>query len=163
MSFGFALVAIFACTLSFQSLKASIRCSPVSGTELTNDLRKRASELGARLFRQNSGMGWIGKAERIFSPRTIRVGPGDVVIRNARPFHAGFDGLSDLGGWTPITITADMVGATFAQYAQVEVKFGRDRATKEQIEWIEAVNKAGGRAGIARNENDLSEILFGKR
>lgn len=135
----------------------------MSGTDLTNELRKRASELGARLFRQNTGMGWIGKAERGYPGKVVKLGPNDVVIRNARPFHAGFDGLSDLGGWTPITITANMVGSTFAQYAQVEVKFGKDRATKEQLSWIDAVNAAGGRAGVARNETDLSEILFGKR
>ncbi len=133
----------------------------MSGTDLTNELRKRASELGARLFRQNTGQAWVGKVER--GNRTVRLGPGDVVIRNARPFHAGFTGMADLGGWSPITITQEMVGATIAQYAQVEVKFGTDRPTKEQLAWIDAVNAAGGRAGIARNENDLSEILFGKR
>lgn len=132
----------------------------MSGTDLTNELRKRASELGARLFRQNTGVAWVGKVER--GPGVKHLGPGDVVIRNARPFHAGFTGMSDLGGWSPVTITVDMVGATLAQYAQVEIKYGKDRATKEQIDWIEAVNKAGGRAGIARNEKDLSEILFGK-
>lgn len=119
--------------------------------------------MGARLFRQNTGVAWVGKVERGFPGKRVVLGPNDVVIRNARPFHAGFDGLSDLGGWSPITITADMVGATFAQYAQVEVKFGKDRATKDQLAWIDAVNAAGGRAGIARNEKDLSEILFGKR
>ena len=147
--------------LCFLSLRVLIGCSPVSGTELGNQLRKRASELGARLFRQNSGMGWIGKVER--GPGVKRLNAGDVVVRNARPFHAGFDGLSDLGGWSPVTITSDMVGATIAIYAQVEVKFGADRPTKEQLAWIEAVKASGGRAGIARNEEDLSEILFGKR
>lgn len=135
----------------------------MSGTDLQNELRKRASELGARLLRQNTGMGWIGKSERGYAGKRVILGPNDVVVRNARPFHAGFEGWADLGGWSPITITQEMVGATFAQYAQVEVKFGKDRPTKEQLAWIEAVNKAGGRAGIARNENDLSEILFGKR
>lgn len=135
----------------------------MSGTELMHSLQKRASQLGARLFRQNTGMGWIGKAERGYPGKRVILGAGDVVIRNARPFHAGFEGWSDLGGWSPITITSDHVGATFAQYAQVEVKFGTDRATKEQLAWIEAVNAAGGRAGIARNEDDLSEILFGDR
>jgi hypothetical protein len=134
----------------------------MSGADLTNELRKRASELGARLFRQNSGMGWIGKAERGFPGKVTAVGANDVVIRNARPFHAGFDGLSDLGGWTPVMITPEMVGSTLAVYAQVEVKFGRDRATKEQLAWIEAVNAAGGRAGVARDDKDLSRILFGK-
>ncbi len=133
----------------------------MSGTDLMNELRKRASELGARLFRQNSGMAWVGsKIERGYPGRVAPIGPHDVVIRNARPFHSGFDGLSDLGGWVPVTITTEMVGATVAIYSQVEVKFGKDRPTKEQLAWIDAVNKAGGRAGIARNEQDLSQILF---
>lgn len=135
----------------------------MSGTDLSNDLRKRASELGARLFRQVSSIVWVGKVEKGYPGKKVTLRPGDIVIRNARPIHAGFDGLSDLGGWSPVTITQEMVGSTFAQYAQVEVKFGTDRPTKEQLAWIEAVNAAGGRAGIARNEDDLSEILFGKR
>lgn len=135
----------------------------MSGTDLSNDLRKRASEWGARLFRQVSSLVWVGKVERGYPGKVVKLGPNDIVIRNARPIQAGFDGLSDLGGWSPVTITAGMVGSTIAQYSQVEVKFGRDRPTKEQLSWIDAVNAAGGRAGIARNEEDLSEILFGKR
>lgn len=119
-------------------------------------LQKLASTLGARLFRQNSGMAWVGKAQR--GPGMVRLAPGDVVIRNARPFHAGFTGMSDLGGWVPVEITAAMVGTTVAVYAQVEVKASA-RPTKEQIAWIDAVNRAGGRAGIARSEKDLAEIL----
>lgn len=124
--------------------------------DLMRRLQKLASTLGARLFRQNSGMGWIGKVER--GPGVKRLNPGDVVLRNARPFHAGFDGLSDLGGWSPVVITPEMVGETIAVYTQVEVKDGA-RVTDEQANWIKAVNKAGGRAGIARNEKDLAEIL----
>lgn len=132
----------------------------MSETDIMRKLQKRASELGARLFRQNTGMAWVGKVER--GPGVKHLRPGDVVIRNARPFHAGFEGMSDLGGFVPTKITLEMVGSTVAVYTQVEVKENA-RTTPEQLSWIAAVNAAGGRAGVARDENDLSEIMFGKR
>lgn len=129
----------------------------MSETDLMRRLQKRASELGARLFRQNTGMAWVGKVER--GPGNFRLAPGDVVIRNARPFHAGITGMSDLGGWTPVEVTGSMVGSMVAVYTQVEVKFGMGRASSEQLAWIKAVNNAGGRAGIARSDDDLIRIL----
>ncbi|RJT42030.1 hypothetical protein D3227_04970 [Mesorhizobium waimense] len=125
--------------------------------DLMRRLQKLASSLGARLFRQQVGMAWVGKVER--GPGHFRLAAGDVVIRNARPFHAGFEGMSDLGGWVPVEITHDMIGSTVAVYAQVEVK-ENGRPTKEQTAWVDAVNNAGGRAGVARNEADLNQILW---
>ena len=122
-------------------------------------LQRLATRLGARLFRQNTGMAWAGKVEK--GPGTRRLGPLDVVVRNARPFHAGVTGMSDLGGWVPVKITPAMVGQTVAVYAQVEVKTGT-RPSDEQKAWIAAVNTAGGRAGVAHNEEELSRILLGK-
>ena len=128
--------------------------------DLMRLLQRCASQLGARLFRQNVGQAWVGKVEQGFPGKRVTLGRGDVVIRNARPFHAGVAGMSDLGGWVPVQVTADMVGSTVAIYTQVEVKDGA-RPTKEQIAWIEAVNKAGGRAGIAHNESELAQIVRG--
>lgn len=128
--------------------------------DLMRLLQRCASSLGARLFRQNTGMAWVGNVER--GPGRFVLGPGDVVIRKARPFHAGVTGMSDLGGWVPVQVTTDMIGATVAVYVQVEVK-ENGCATKEQTAWIEAVNKAGGRAGVARNETELTEIIGGRR
>jgi len=130
--------------------------------DLMRNLQKLASQLGARLFRQQVGMAWVGDAKRVSRSEMVRVYPGDVVIRKARPFHAGVAGMSDLGGWVPVEVTADMVGSTVAVVVQVEVKAGT-RATKEQEAWIAAVNKAGGRAGVARDDNDLSRIIIGSR
>ena len=127
-------------------------------SDLMRRLQIRASELGARLFRQNTGLAWVGNKIVRGNGQTIRLNPGDVVIRNARPFRAGVAGMSDLGGWVPVTVTPDMVGKKIAIVAQVEVKENA-RPTKEQLSWIEAVNKSGGRAGIARNESDLADIL----
>lgn len=125
-------------------------------TDLMRRLQKFASSIGARLFRQNTGMAWVGVVEH--GPRTVRLSVSDIVIRNARPFHAGVKGMADLGGWVPVEVTADMVGSTVAIYAQVEVK-ENGRPSKEQYAWVDAVNKAGGRAGIARSESDVSDIL----
>ncbi len=125
---------------------------------LMRELQIAASAMGARLFRQNVGLAWVGKAERVQRARAVQVRPGDVVIRAARPFKAGIAGMSDLGGWVPVTITPEMVGKTVAVYAQVEVKDGA-RATGEQERWIAAVLNAGGLAGIARNISDLTAIL----
>lgn len=131
----------------------------MSEADLMRRLQILASSLGARLFRQNSGVAWVGKVERITRRCDVRVNPGDVVIRNARPFHAGFNGMADLGGWRRVTITPEMVGATIAQRLEAEVKTDRGRATKEQLAWIEAVNNAGGRAGIVRSEDDIRALV----
>jgi len=134
----------------------------MSEIALMRDLQKLASRLGARLFRQNTGMAWVGKVEKGYPGRVVRLNAGDVVIRNARPFHAGIAGMSDLGGWVPVDVTPEMVGSTVALYAQVEVKAGA-RTTQEQRDWIAAVNNAGGRAGVAKNADDLTAILSGQR
>ncbi len=128
---------------------------------LMRELQIAATRLGARLFRQNTGMAWVGKARRIARVMRVEVGPGDVVIKAARPFHAGVTGMSDLGGWMPVVVTSEMVGATLAVYAQIEVKDGA-RATPEQLKWIDAVNAAGGLAGIAMSHDDLLAILNAK-
>jgi len=132
----------------------------MSEADLMRRLQMAATRMGARLFRQNVGLAWIGKVER--GPpqgrRTVHLGPGDVVIRKARAFHAGVAGMSDLGGWMSVQITPSMVGQRVALCVQLEVK-DRARPTPEQQAWISAVMKAGGRAGIVRNEQDVAAIL----
>ena len=129
--------------------------------DLMRRLMKHATRLGARLFRQQVGQGWVGKSTQFKYPGTINVEPGDVLIKKARPFHAGVPGMSDTGGWAPVVITPEMVGSTLAVVLQAEIKENA-RPTKEQIAWIEAVRAAGGRAGIARNEEDLEAIIRGE-
>jgi len=123
---------------------------------------KRATDLGARMFRINVGMAWTGKVEQIRATRTVTLHAGDVVLREARPFKSGVPGMSDLIGWTPREITQDMVGSTVAIYSAVETKSLRGRPSAEQQNFISAVQNAGGLAGIARTDEDLSTILCGK-
>lgn len=121
---------------------------------------KRATEMGARLFRVNVGRAWVG--ERVdHQMRGINIPPGWVVLKDARPFRAGVPGMSDLIGWVPVEITPDMVGKTVAVYTAVETKAKRGRVTTEQAAFIAVVSGAGGRAGVARTDGDLDNILRG--
>lgn len=120
-----------------------------------------ASRLGARLFRRNIGMGWIGNAKKFTDPQTIHVFAGDVLIRNARPFHNGIVGQYDTYGWNEVLITPDMVGQRIAIHIEIEAKTGTGRETQEQVAWGEAVRRAGGRAGVARDLADVKRIVNG--
>lgn len=121
----------------------------------------RASKDGARLFRNNVGIGWAGnQVQKIDRQRMIQVRPGDVVVRQARPLHAGLaKGSGDLIGWQPVLIQPHMVGKTVAVFVSAEAKTGKGRERPEQIAWSETVRKFGGIAGTVRSESDLVELL----
>jgi hypothetical protein len=86
---------------------------------------------------------------------------GDTVLRNARIVNVGVKGQSDLNGWIPVVVTPEMVGTTVAIRVEIEVKT-TDRPSPEQLAWIEAVKKMGGRAGVARSPEDAVRICRGE-
>jgi hypothetical protein len=122
-------------------------------TNLTKTIMLAVSMLrGTVTFRNNTGMGWTGDS--------VRRPDGSVIIREARPLHAGLcKGSSDLIGWTERVITPDMVGKRVAVFTAVEIKTARGRATVEQLNFIERVRQAGGIAGIARSPEDAQNLI----
>lgn len=101
-----------------------------------------ASQCGATIFKNN-----VGK---------LRDERGNIVTFGL------CKGSSDLIGWTPITITPDMVGKKIAVFTAVEVKLdkhGKYQATKEQKQFINVVRNNGGFAGVADCKKDLEEII----
>lgn len=117
-----------------------------------------------RLFRNNVGLGWVGKSRRIEKTGMAWLKQGDVVVSNARPLHAGLcEGSSDLIGWRTVTITPDMIGQQVAVFTAIEVKSERGRPTPEQRAFVAAVRVMGGRAGVAWSEQDARDILDGGR
>jgi hypothetical protein len=109
-----------------------------------------------RLWRNNVGTGWAGAATRITAgnlqaiAHTLR--PGDVVVRNARPLHAGLCvGSSDLIGYRQVD--------GLAQFVALEVKSERGRPTPEQTRFLDHITSAGGCAAVVRSVDDAHAVL----
>lgn len=113
----------------------------MSEAKAQQEIRLAAASVGTTLFRNN-----VGSYQDQSSGRWIQYG-----ICNP--------GGSDLIGWKPVTITPDMVGSTIAVFTAVEVKGPHGKPTPAQINFIDAVTKAGGFAGIARSVADLMAIV----
>jgi hypothetical protein len=111
------------------------------------------SRAGTRLFRQNSGLAWQGNV--------IEHTPTRLILAHPRPLKMGVPGIADIGGFTSLEITPEMVGSLIAAYVGIELKSATGRATPEQLAFIAMVLKAGGRAGIARSVEDARAILEG--
>jgi hypothetical protein len=129
-------------------------------TTLLHRIMRALSDAGARIFRNHVGLGWQGHAERFTSKQHVCVYPGDVLIRAARPLRAGLTvGSSDLIGWTPREITADMIGRGVAVFTAVEVKTDQGELTAEQARFLRAVEQAGGIAIEARDIEQTKRAL----
>ncbi len=125
-----------------------------SEADLMRSCQLRATELGARLWRNNSAQGWVGRV------RSIAAGGTSVILDNARPLHAGLSvGSSDLIGLLPVLITPDHVGQTFGRFLSPEIKSRTGRLTEAQRAWLGTVTRLGGLAGVVRSIDDLEELL----
>jgi hypothetical protein len=106
-----------------------------------------------RLFRNNTGQGWVGKL--------VCHTNGTAVIANARPLHAGLiKGAADLVGWQSVVITPDMVGRRVAIFCSIECKGEHGRATPEQHTWQDNVLLAGGISVITNSVEGAQEALL---
>ena len=127
---------------------------------IQNAIRNALAGL-ALIYRANVGKGWTGKV--VFKPTrvvSVQLEPGDVVLRKARPFDTGLPpGFSDLFGAVTITITPEMVGQRIAQFAALEVKTDTGKASDGQNNFLAAIERAGGRAGIVRSPEDALQLL----
>lgn len=124
-----------------------------SETNIVRQCLERASKLGHRLWRQQVGTGWIGKSRKLED--------GSVIIQNARPFHTGFEGQLDTGGFTLITITPEMVGRKIPLFTEIEVKTNTGSVRDSQRKRIAYIRSVGGYAGIARSADDVDRIVKG--
>ena len=113
-------------------------------------LRAAGSKRHIRLFRNQVGEGYVGKALR---------DPEGVFLADARHVRMGlFPGSGDLIGWRTVTITEDMIGASVAQFLSIEIKTATGKVKPEQLNWMEQINMAGGHAIIARSVSDTDNL-----
>ena len=92
--------------------------------------------------------------------RLFRNNTGTLKDQNGRPVQFGLcKGSADLIGWKRITVTPDMVGTHVAVFTSIEVKTATGRLRPEQQQWLDAVQAAGGIAGVARSVSDAQALL----
>lgn len=116
------------------------------------------------LFRANVGRGWASSQPVLIAKTHQRaiLEPGDVVLRKARPFDTGLPpGFSDTFGLVPVKITQDMVGQTIGQFIAGEVKDETGRVQTKQRDFLAAVIRNGGRAGVWRSLDDALSTVLG--
>jgi hypothetical protein len=123
---------------------------------------------GIRVFRNNVGNAYAGTPMKPFggllkAMQALGMNPDRVLIlRDYRRIQFGLmTGSGDLVGWRTVTITPEMVGRQIAQIVSVEVKTETGRTSMAQRTWAARVNEAGGVAGVARNESDAINLIYG--
>lgn len=110
-----------------------------SEQKIQQEIRIACSKGDTRLFRNNTG--------------TLR-------DQHGRPVQFGLcKGSADLIGYRSITITPEMVGQQVAVFLSIEVKTATGRVRPEQQQWLDAVQAAGGIAGVARSVEDALRIV----
>jgi hypothetical protein len=120
-------------------------------TEVRNSIRL-ACNGATRLFNNPVGEAWAGNV--------LDHADGRLVLGYPRRVAYGLcPGSSDLIGFTAVTITPEMVGRTVAVMTAVEVKTARGTPTAEQLNFIDAVRRAGGIAGVARSPEEALALI----
>ncbi len=110
----------------------------MSEQRIQQEIRLALSRGPVRLYRNNTGTLWD---------------------QHGRPVQFGLAvGSADLIGWTTRTITPEMVGQQVAVFTSIEVKSASGRLRPEQRQWLEAVQAAGGIAGVARSVEDAARL-----
>jgi hypothetical protein len=93
--------------------------------------------------------------------RLFRNNTGTLRDQHGRPVQFGLcKGSADLIGWRTVTVTPEMVGTQVAVFLSIEVKTPTGRLRPEQQQWLEAVQSAGGIAGVARSVEDAQRLTM---
>jgi hypothetical protein len=119
------------------------------------DIRLDAARLGVTLLRNNSG---AFQNER---GQWVRFGLGNESVKQNKEIKS-----SDLIGWRPVLVTADMIGRVLPVFAAIDAKpegwkfrDSDDRAVA-QLRFIELVRQNGGCAGFASSVREARDILW---
>jgi len=95
--------------------------------------------------------------------KVFRNNTGTLKDANGRPVQFGLcKGSADLIGWRTVTVTPEMVGTQVAVFLSIEVKTPTGRLRPEQQQWLDAVQAAGGIAGVARSVQDARALVCDK-
>lgn len=103
-----------------------------------------------RIFRNNVGMAYQGNA------KVDKNNKRKIIINFFRRIKYGLiKGSGDFIGWKEIKIDKGMVGKKVAVFLSIETKKLNGKRSKQQINWCNRVNTAG---GIAFFVDDIEKI-----
>jgi VRR-NUC domain len=125
----------------------------MSERDIQNEIQKQLSRNETRLFRFNAGAAYQG--------RIVEQTPDRLILSPWYPIKLGATGISDLIGWTSISGAIGSYACDVAVFTAIEVKGPRGRPTPEQLAFIDTVQRAGGRAGVARSVEEARIIISG--
>lgn len=132
-------------------------------TSIVNEIMKDTSRHGVRLFKNVRGVFYTIEGVKALISAAMSLNPARIkqAVQQLRITTAGLlaAGASDLIGFTPMVITADMVGKKIAVFTACEVKTPDGRVAKEQQDFANFVLQSGGFAGIARSTCDARKIM----
>ncbi|MCC7375401.1 MAG: VRR-NUC domain-containing protein [Verrucomicrobiales bacterium] len=112
-------------------------------------MRRVGAEPDIRIFRNQVGVGWVGRVLRYDAKTNV------VVLQHAQRVTMGLTtGSSDLIGWKRRIITPGDVGNLFAQFLGIEVKTETGAVKPGQENWRNRVIACGGIAIVARSAED---------
>jgi hypothetical protein len=104
-----------------------------------NSIMLEAGKRGFICLRLNSGQAWNGQ---------VRQTSEGVIVINARPIALCPKGTSDL-----LILLKD------GSYCFVECKAGKGKPTKEQLDFIDAIHRQGGKAGVCYSVQDFLKLI----
>lgn len=112
-------------------------------TSIVKDCLLRLTECGCIVWRNETAGAWVGSYEG-------KTPAGHTVISDARMIKVGL-----------CTGSADIIGiAPDGRFLAVEVKKPAGRVTREQKWFLDAVEHAGGVAGVARSGDDAVALVM---
>lgn len=123
----------------------------------SQEVKLRAADWKCRLFRNNSGA--LLNQQGV----PVRYGLGNISKKHNAKIKS-----SDEIGWTPVTITPEMVGKTIAVFTAIEIKtdkfsirdsYREGSREQAQLNFINIVKEQHGIAGFARNWMDVDNII----
>ncbi len=129
----------------------------VGETTVLHRLALALTNVGARVFRNQVGEGWYGKARYMGNGPVF--GKPIVTIEYPRKLTAGLCvGSSDLVGWQSVEVTPEMVGRRLAVFLAIETKSDDGELSDDQRQFLDTVAAAGGIAFMAKGEASIDWV-----
>ncbi len=111
----------------------------MSESEILKQIQIVLASVGAKLFRNNVG--------------TLKDRNGTYVT------YGLCKGSADLIGWKTVKITQEMVGTEIAQFVAIEVKRPGGYPTVAQLNFLNAVHRAGGIANVCHSTSEALDTI----